>query len=633
MSLNSCVEIKNELDIVTMEETIDADTEDPNPPHHTVFVPKETLFLQALSKVWGKEMKALEAMTPHVASKELSSIQSSLKEGLDPENMFSHHSSAIIEIMVHFPGLNIVNQHYLACVSRSYFLISQCKTGLSCLHYQWFKSDARVEENYQIDSEFGISIQALYESSQSRVQDLTLPGLKAMLRSANVFFWPMSRMDPDNFSMVPAASTIPPVLQAQTEKISPEKFVEHKVEDKRIKLESVANQKISLVGLFKKSPLTVSRVGSDTSAGNSTITKRKRIVTNMEGGTVFKKNKVEVIDLVTDTEEPDPISLEVRRDSIDTHIPIEDIHKNIPNCESKYPYYGTHDNILEDDDAEAEDVPLFYDDTGTFQLSTKQREIFNRIVKTIGTSPNNWKYCCQIFFRKFDKFIPMGQKTFEKDVLEVYLKMQYFASLKKSLKTVPFSNDELKQLKILSQSFWGNSNVVCNHFSDRSNESICKELDRIQKTTDSRMKQNSIVISLRIIPNELKTVKEKRLVNLQREISCLICGDESALYILACNNSSIICPHRTWQKIPEVSYYCDFRNIDQEENKRFENFLQHQTSTPPLSCNILQHIPYKSSSLSRLVQTGLKNVFTLPEQTLVKLNGMKRIKDANFSGH
>ena len=83
---------------------------------------------------------------------------------------------------------------------------------------------------------------------------------------------------------------------------------------------------------------------------------------------MFKKNKVEVIDLVSDSDEPDPISLEVRRESIDTHIPIEEIHKNIPNCESKYPYYGTHDNILEGDDTEAEDVPLFYDETGTFQL-------------------------------------------------------------------------------------------------------------------------------------------------------------------------------------------------------------------------------------------------------------------------
>lgn len=630
------MEIKNEpeadIDTITMEETIDAETEDPNTPVHTLFVPKETLFIIALSKVWGKEEKALEAMTLHIASKELSTIQSSLQEGLDPDSTFANHSIAIIEIMVHFPGLNIVNQHYLACISRSYFLISRCKTGLSCLHYQWFRSHARVEENYEIDSEFGISIQSLFESAQSRVQDLTMAGLKAMLRNANIFFWPMSRMDPDNFCMIPAAATIPPVLQAQTENLSPEKFQENKAEEKRSKLESVANQKISLVGLFKKSSLTISRVRSDSTASSS-VTKRKRIVTNVEGGTVFKKNKIEVIDLVTDSEEADPISLEVRGDRVDTHIPIEDIHKNIPNCESKYPYYGTHDNILEGDDAKAEDLPLFYDDTGTFQLSPKQKEIFNRIVKTIGSSPNNWKYCCQIFFKKFDKFIPMGQKTFEKDVLEVYLKMQYFASLKKSLRTFPFSTDELRQLKILSRSFWGNSNVVCNHFSDRSNESICKELDRIQKTTDSRTKSNSFVVSLRIIPNELKKENEKRLDNLQKEVSCLVCGDDSALYILPCNNSSIICPHRTWQKIPEVTYYCDFRQIGEEENKRFEKFLRFQAFTPPYSRDILQNIPYRSSSLSRLVQTAMKTVFTLPTQTLVKLNGMKRIKDANFTGY
>jgi hypothetical protein len=405
------VEIKNEpeVDMVTMEEaTIDIDIDEANTTVHTVFVPKETLFLLALSKVWGKEENAVEAMSLHISTKESAAIKLTLQDGLDPGNTFSNHSFAVIEIMVHFPGLNIVNQHYLACISKSYFLISRCRTGLNCLHYQWFRSHSRVEENYQMDSEFGISIQSLFEVAQSRIQDLTLLGLKSMLRNANVFFWPMSRMDSDNFCMVPASATIPPVLQAQAEKLSPDKFLKNK-DEKKIKLESVANQKISLVGLFKKSSLTISKVSSE-GPGCSTVTKRKRIITNAEGGTVFKKNKVEVIDLVTDSDEPDPISLEVRRESIDTHIPIEEIHKNIPNCESKYPYYGTHDNILEGDDTEAEDVPLFYDETGTFQLSLKQKEIFNRIVKTIGTSPNNWKYCCQILFKKFKKFIPTGKK-------------------------------------------------------------------------------------------------------------------------------------------------------------------------------------------------------------------------------
>ena len=35
-------------------------------------------------------------------------------------------------------------------------------------------------------------------------------------------------------------------------------------------------------------------------------------------------------------------------------------------------------------------------------------------------------------FKKFNKFIPTGKKTCEKDILEVYLKMQYFAFQKKS---------------------------------------------------------------------------------------------------------------------------------------------------------------------------------------------------------
>jgi len=628
MSATNCVEIKNEpeIDTVTMEETIDIDMDEPITPIHTVFVPKETLFLLALSKVWGKEEKAVEAMTLHIASKELATIQSSLQDGLDPDNTFSNHSFSIIEIMVHFPGLNIVNQHYLACISKSYFLISRCKTGLNCLHYQWFKSHSRVEENYEMDSEFGISIQSLFDAAQSRIQDLTMQGMKTMLRNSNVFFWPMSKMDADNFCMLPASATIPPVLQAQAEKLSPEKFQKNKAEEKRVRLESGTNQKISLVGLFKKSSLTISKVSAD-SPGTSTLTKRKRIITNVEGGTVFKKNKVEVIDLVTDSDEPDPISLEVRRDSLDTHIPIEDIHKNIPNCETKYPYYGTHDNILEGDETETEDAPLFYDDSGTFQLSSKQKEIFNRIVKTVGTNPNNWKYCCQIFFKKFDKFIPTGIKTFEKDVLEVYLKMQYFATLRKSLKTAPFSKDELKQLKILSQSFWGNSNVVCNHFSDRSNESICKEMDRIQKNPESRKPCNSYVVSLRIIPNDLRKESLKKLEHLQREVSCIVCGDETALYILACKNSSIICPHRTFQKIPELVYYCDFRQINEEENRRFEQFLRSSAIAP----NTNYQVPYRSAPLSQLVKTAVKNIFTVPVQTLVKLNGMKRIKDSNFA--
>eukprot|EP00092_Neocalanus_flemingeri_P018405 GFUD01019919.1.p1 GENE.GFUD01019919.1~~GFUD01019919.1.p1 ORF type:complete len:635 (+),score=119.44 GFUD01019919.1:66-1970(+) len=628
-----CVEIKNEpeVDTVTMEETIASeDIEESNKPVHTVFVPKETLFLLALSKVWGKEDTSVEAVTLHISSKDSETIKTILQEGIDPDNTFSNHSFAVIEIMVHFPGLNIVNQHYLACISKSYFLISKCKTGLHCLHYQWFKSHFRVEENYEMDSEFGIPIQALFDVAQSRIQDLTLFGLKTMLRNTNVFFWPMSRMDSDNFCMMPASSTIPPVLQAQAEKMSPEKFVKNR-EEKKIHLESVANQKISLVGLFKKPSLTISKVSSNSvNPVSSILTKRKRVVSNIDGGTVFKKNKIEVIDLVTDSEEPEPISLEVRTDSMDIHIPIEDIHKNIPNCESKYPYYGTHDNILEDDQSEVLDVPLFYEDTGTFQLSSKQKEILNRIVKTIGTSPNNWKYCCQVFFKKFNKFIPTGKKTFEKDVLEVYLKMQYFASQRKNLKTVPYSKDELKQLKMLSKTFWGNSTVICNHFSDRSNESICKEMERIQKDPDSIKKCNSFVVSLRIIPKDLIQENTKRLENLQREISCLVCGDASGLYSLACSNSSIICPHRTFQKVSEVTYYCDFHKITEAENKQFEQFLKLLAKDLPISRDI-QEVPYKGAPLSVLVKTAMKNVFPLPVQTLVKLNGMKRLKDSNFN--
>ena len=59
-------------------------------------------------------------------------------------------------------------------------------------------------------------------------------------------------------------------------------------------------------------------------------------------------------------------------------IPIADIHARIPQCETKYTYYGTHDHILDDDEAGKEDEPLLYDDTGQLNLSQRQQEVLNR---------------------------------------------------------------------------------------------------------------------------------------------------------------------------------------------------------------------------------------------------------------
>ena len=110
------VEIKNEpeLDMVTMEEaTIDIDMEEANTPVHTVFVPKETLFLLALFKVWDTEEKAVEAMSLHISTKESAAIHLTLQDGLDPGNTFSNHSFAVIEIMVHFVWHLMINSSRL----------------------------------------------------------------------------------------------------------------------------------------------------------------------------------------------------------------------------------------------------------------------------------------------------------------------------------------------------------------------------------------------------------------------------------------------------------------------------------------------------------------------------------------
>merc|ERR1712059_53051 len=58
-------------------------------------------------------------------------------------------------------------------------------------------------------------------------------------------------------------------------------------------------------------------------------------------------------------------------------IPIADIHARISQCESKYTYYGTHDQILDLKDAEQEEEPLLYDDTGSLLMSERQTNIFN----------------------------------------------------------------------------------------------------------------------------------------------------------------------------------------------------------------------------------------------------------------
>ena len=306
-------------------------------------------------------------------------------------------------------------------------------------------------------------------------------------------------------------------------------------------------------------------------------------------------------------------------------IPIADIHARIPQCETKYTYYGTHDHILDDDEAGKEDEPLLYDDTGQLNLSQRQQEVLNRLVATIGTGTNNWSYCCWIFFKKFHKFVPTGRTRYEKDVLEVYLKMQYFGSLKKVQRTNDFSREELNQIRILLKYFWGNSTVICNHFARRSYESVCKEMERMQRR--SRL-EDCFVISLRVRPLRLESTKEKLLEHLQEELSVLVVGDVGELYLLPCLHSSIVCPHRTFPKLPEIEFHCDFEAAERgEEQERFVSFLM-AAANVQLSSVLAR--AFNGPSLASLIASHQKNLFRLPCNTLFRLNGAKRLRDAGF---
>merc|ERR1712059_202267 len=206
---------------------------------------------------------------------------------------------------------------------------------------------------------------------------------------------------------------------------------------------------------------------------------------------------------------------------------------------------------------------------------------------------------------------------YEKNVLEVYMKMQYFASLKKSYIVGEFNEGEATCIKFLFKSFWANSALICNHFSYRSQEMICKEVEKMAKFPVQIMSSSCFLVSLRIIPRRLEKEGRRRLENLQQEISCLLCGDATSIFLLPCNNSSIICPHRTYSKVGEVQYYTDFEKF---LIKTVEEGLGDSPNSPP----------YRGQSLSELIRQARLNLYKLPVRTLFRLNGMKRLKDAKL---
>lgn len=97
-----------------------------------------------------------------------------------------------------------------------------------------------------------------------------------------------------------------------------------------------------------------------------------------------------------------------------------------------------------------------------------------------------------------------------------------------------------------------------------------------------------------------------------------------------CNNSSIVCPHYTFKDIKEAVYYCNFENVDEKEELRFSQFVTSFVKENNLSLSMQHQLSYCSIPLSQLIHTAMKRVFHLPVQTLIKLNGMRRLKDTGY---
>jgi len=520
--------------------------------------------------------------------------------------------SVVIQLSVSFPGLNLACLNYLLAISTSFLLLVKCRSS-PCTHPS---GTVGLQVEHDRDAEFGVSISALFDIVASHLPSITLPHLSDLLRAANVFFWPLASVDQERLCMAPTALAAASKPETPADVVRLEKTGRRKMRGGKSGVLS-SGTGISLVGLHTPTVLWRSNLQARKRKLDIDQIATTELRTADQASTLESSNSGKTGNLLI-------------RKVTEKMIPIADIHARIPQCETKYTYYGTHDHILDDDEAGKEEEPLLYDDTGRIKLSTRQQEVFNRLVATIGTGTNNWSYCCWIFFKKFHNFVPTGRTRYEKDVLEVYLKMQYFGSLKKVLRTNEFSREELNQIRILLKYFWGNSTVICNHFARRSHESVCKVMERMQRR--SRLEE-CFVISVRVRPLRLQATEEKLLEQLQEEVSVLVAGDLGELYLLPCLHSSIVCPHRTFPRLPEITFHCDFEaagreeDFDGEEQERFMSFLM-EAANVQLSSVLAR--AYHGPTLSSLIRTHQRNLFRLPCNTLFRLNGAKRLRDAGF---
>ena len=562
-------------------------------------------FAVALLRCWGNEETVLPTIALHLAST-TEEVEHLVKMG----EVREEEDSVVIQLSVNFPGLNLACLNYLVTISTSWLHLVQCHSS-PCSHPT---GTVQLQVEYDREAEFGVNTAALFDIVATHLPSITLPLLSDLLRAAHVFFWPLATVDQARLWMEPTAPLAASKPETPSEVVRLEKAGRRKMRAGKIVVNNSNSTGISLVGLH--TPTLLWR------GGNQQARKRKLDIDQIATTEVRTADQ-------TSTLESNNIgktgNLLIRKVTEEKMIPIADIHARIPQCETKYTYYGTHDHILDDDEAGKEEEPLFYDDTGKLNLSQRQQEVLNRLVATIGTGTNNWSYCCWIFFKKFHNFVPTGRTRYEKDVLEVYLKMQYFGSLKKVLRTNEFSKDELNQIRILLKYFWGNSTVICNHFGRRSHESVCKEMERMQRR--SRLEE-CFIISIRIRPLQLQGSEEKLLEQLQEEVSLLVAGDVGQLYLLPCLHSSIVCPHRTFSRLPEITFHCDFEVATKgEEQERFMSFLM--TAANVQLSSVLARA-FHGPTLANLIKTHQRNLFRLPCNTLFRLNGAKRLRDAGF---
>ena len=556
-------------------------------------------FAGALARSWGRNAKTITALSAHLTrtGDEVVALLSVARE----EQVLDSGCQvldAVVELTVTFPGLNLASLRYIVVVNFSHVSISPCQS--SCEHPD---GAIKLVEEHLRDAEFGINLSGLHDAIKTSLPNVDMMHLSELLRASNVFFWPLVRVLPGRLVMEKVQ--VAGVVQAADEAIRLVTSAKRRKVRGKASMEGAAG--ISLVGL--KTPTVLWRHQE---------TRRRKL--QMDRGRC--QGELRAADNV-DTPEL------IRRDDVsikkvmEKMIPIADIHARIPHCETKYTYYGTHDHIMKDEETGKEEEPLLYNDSGQLKLSSRQLEVLHRLVATIGTSPNNWTYCCWIFFKKFHNFVATGSNKYEADVLEVYLKMQYFALLKKRLPTSPFSRGELEQIKILLKYFWANSTVICNHFANRSPESVCKEMERLQK--GPRL-EGCFLVSLRIRPNQLAGTEECLLEHLQEELSVLVAGTAEEVHLLPCSHSSIVCPHRTFKRIPELLFPFDFDRAAEEEDA-FQSFLLDTANSQLPS---IVNRSYLGPTLAALVAGRTRDLYTLPCSTLFRLNGAKRLRDAGF---